>query len=225
MKKFAFFFAIILTTAFTMPVSAQNGSLMGRSTLTSPSGRTIKAPEASFTQQPAPRQKVYNVEDTVRVHINQNWAYQNTARNQRKKSIEAEARVTYWSSFAGFWKLPKKADVAALPEIGGEIDHKTQNQGDMTRREKLDFKITCRVVSVQDNGNLHIEGTSSQQIGEEGKVMYVGGIIRPEDIRADNTIEGDRVADLTVKEIPSGNVYDTVRRPWGTRLLEHVKPF
>lgn len=204
---------------------AQSGSLMGSSTLKLPSGRTIRMPEASLTYQPAPRQKVFQVEDIVHVHVKQDWAYNNTANNQRKKNIEAEGRLTYWSSFSGFLKFPTKTDTTVLPEIGGEIDHKTQNQGSMKRQETLDFKISCRVVSVQDNGNLHIEGTAMNQIGEEGKVMYVGGIIRPEDIGPDNTIHGSRVADLTVKELPSGNVYDTVRRPWGTRLLEHWKPF
>ncbi|MGL4594584.1 MAG: flagellar basal body L-ring protein FlgH, partial [Thermoguttaceae bacterium] len=70
-----------------------------------------------------------------------------------------------------------------------------------------------------------IEGDTSSIVGEEGKVMYVGGIIRPEDIGTDNTIDGSFVAGLTVREIPSGVSYDSVRRSWGTRLVEQWKPF
>lgn len=214
-----------LLFVFAVSANAQSGSLMGSSSVILPSGRAIQMPESSLIYQPAARQKVFQAEDIVLVHIKQDWAYRNNAINQRKKKIETEGRITYFFKLPGLWKLPTKADTATLPEIGGEIDHKTQNQGTVNRTERLDFKISCRVVSVQDNGNLHIEGTSQQQIGEEGKVMYVGGIIRPEDIGPDNSVPGERVVDLTVKEIPSGNVYDTYRRGWGTQLMEHWKPF
>lgn len=214
-----------LFVAFAGNAFAQSGSLIGKSTLTLPSGRGIRMPEASLTYQPAPRQKVFQAEDIVLVHIKQDWAYKNNTINQRKKKVETEARITNFFQITSLWKLPVKASTETLPEIGAEIDHKTQNQGTMNRTETLDFKISCRVISVQDNGNLHIEGTSNQRIGEEGKVMYVGGVIRPEDIGPDNMIAGERVVDLTVKEIPSGNVYDTVRRGWGVRLIEHWKPF
>ena len=217
-------FSTVLCIVACNVASAQSGSLNGSTALRHSSGRPANIAETSWLFQPAPRQKVFQVEDLVHVHVKQNWAYDNSTTNQRKKNIETEARLTYWFRIPGLFKLPTSSG-GTLPEIGGEIDHKTQNQGSMRRKETLDFQITCRVVSVQDNGNLIIEGTSSSQVGEEGKVMYVGGIIRPEDIGPDNTVNGSRVSELTVREIPSGNVYDTVRRPWGTRLMEHWKPF
>jgi flagellar L-ring protein precursor FlgH len=204
---------------------AQSGSLSGSSAITQGNGSPLRLSEASMYYQPAPRQKTFKEEDVIVVRIKENWAYNNTTNNQRKKNIKTEARLTNFFKIGGIWQLPMAAAPDTLPEIGGELNHKTQNQGTMKRIETLDFSIACRVVSVHENGNLHIEGTKQQQIGEEGKIMYVGGIIRPEDIGPDNSIQGDRVVDLTVKELPSGNVYDTVRRPWGTRLLEHWKPF
>ncbi|MDR2705174.1 MAG: flagellar basal body L-ring protein FlgH [Planctomycetaceae bacterium] len=39
-----------------------------------------------------------------------------------------------------------------------------------------------------------------------------------------NTIESNKIADLEIKEIPSGSSYDAVRRTWGARLIEHWKP-
>ena len=204
--------------------SAQSGALTGRTAMTHPNGRTLKMAEASLTYQPAPRQKVYEIEDLVQVHIKQKWDYNNVANNQRKKSIKTKYRLTGWFKWPDILAMPIKSD-APLPEIGGELDHKTQNQGNLLRRETIDFKISCRVTSKQDNGNLVIEGTQNTTFGEENKVMHVAGVIRPEDIAPDNTIEGTRVGDLVIKEIPSGNVYDTTRRSWGARLIEQWKPF
>ncbi|MCL2743121.1 MAG: flagellar basal body L-ring protein FlgH [Planctomycetaceae bacterium] len=221
-------YSVIIVSLFFMTGTlavAQSGSLTGNSALTHANGNPMRLSETSIFYQPAPRQRVFEEEGIVHVHIKQKWNYDNTANNQRKKNIKAEGRLTYFFKIPSIWQLPVAANPGTLPEIGGEINHKTQNQGTMKRAENLDFFIACRIVSVYENGNLHLEGTTSQGIGEEGKRMYVGGIARPEDIGPDNTIQGSRIVDLTIREVPSGNVYDTVRRPWGTRLFEHYKPF
>ncbi|MDR3182593.1 MAG: flagellar basal body L-ring protein FlgH [Planctomycetaceae bacterium] len=216
--------AVLLTAAET--VMAQSGGIGGVTALRTPDGKPVPISQVSLTYQAPVRQKVYDVEDIVQVHVKVDWIYNNTANNQRKKKIETSAEITYWSKFTGLFNLPVRSqDTASLPALGGKLDHKTQNQGKLDRTEKLDFRLACRVTSVMDNGNLFIEGTQTTQIGEEGKVIYVGGIIRPEDIKADHTIESAQVSALDIKEIPSGNVYDTARRPWGTRLIEQIKPF
>ncbi|MDR3233392.1 MAG: flagellar basal body L-ring protein FlgH [Planctomycetaceae bacterium] len=217
-------FAALLTAAET--AAAQSGGIGGVTALRTPDGKPVPISQVSLTYQAPVRQKVYDVEDIVRVHVKSNWTYNNTANNQRKKKIETSAEITYWSKITGIFNLPVRSqDTASLPALGGKIDHKTQNQGKLDRTEKLDFEIACRVSSVMDNGNLFIEGTQSTQIGEEGKVIYVGGIIRPDDIKPNHTIESAQVSALEIKEVPSGNVYDTARRPWGTRLIEQLKPF
>ena len=217
--QFLLLFALGSTSVF-----AQSGSLMGTPSLTPKQGaQPLKVSQTSFIYQPAPRQKVHKEKDLVTVRVKYEWQYNNTANNQRKKSIKTSAKITSWFKIPDLLAFPVKA-TQTLPEVGGEIDHKTQNQGNLQRRENLSFDIQCCVVSVQENGNLIVEGTQSFTIGEESKLMYVGGIIRPEDIQG-NAVDGSRVADLTVKEIPDGNVFDTARRPWGTRLVEQWKPF
>jgi len=213
-------FLLFASTAF-----AQSGSLVGTSTLTPKQGvQPLKMSQASLIYQAAPRQRTYKEEDIVRINVKYDWAYNNITNNQRKKSIKTSAKITKWFKWPDIFAFPLKA-TDALPEMGGEIDHKTQNQATLQRKENFNFTITCRVVSVQENGNLIIEGTQSFGFGEESKLMYVGGIIRPEDVRPDNSVDGSCVSELVVQEIPDGNVFDTVRRPWGTRLLEHWKPF
>jgi len=95
----------------------------------------------------------------------------------------------------------------------------------LTRDETVDFYISCRITDIRDNGNLVIEGTRTFGIGEEGSITTVNGIVRPDTIGPDFKVESNQVAELVIQNIPSGNVYDTVRRPWGTRLVEQLKPF
>ncbi|MDR2761746.1 MAG: flagellar basal body L-ring protein FlgH [Planctomycetaceae bacterium] len=203
---------------------AQYGSLSGSTTLRVGEGRPLTMAEGSELYRPAPRQKAFQLHDIVYVNVKKKWNYTNNATLTKTKKVEAEARLTYWSKFKGLFKMPTSAAGQALPEIGGEIDHKTQNKGNMTQAETIEFIIACEIVDVLENGNLHIEGTISTQIGEEGKVMYVGGFIRPEDIAPDHSISGDKVLHFKSTDIPSGQIYDTQRRPWGTRIIEQLKP-
>ncbi|MDR1963598.1 MAG: flagellar basal body L-ring protein FlgH [Planctomycetaceae bacterium] len=227
---FHFLFSITNLFLFVLFIAsdaaAQSGSLGGSTALTKADGKPLRMAEASLTWQAAPRQKVYQINDIIYVHYKQSWNYNNVANNQRKKSIKANAKISGWFKWPDLFSMPVKSD-AELPEIGGELDHKTQNQGNLLRKETLDFNIACHVSSIQDNGNLFIEGTFSSNIGEEGKVMYISGYVRPESIGGaqNNTIESSMIDDLHYKEIPSGNVYDTTRRTWGARWIEHWKPF
>jgi flagellar L-ring protein precursor FlgH len=210
---------------FTSTGFAQSGAITGASALVPKQGAApLKMSQASLIYQPAPRQRVYKEEDIISVNIKNEWGYNSIANNQRKKSIKTSAKITKWFKIPDIFAFPVKA-TDALPEMGGEIDHKTQNQGTLQRKENFNFTIACRVISEQENGNLVIDGTQSFVFGEESKVMHVCGIIRPEDIRPDNTIDGSRVSELTIREIPDGNVPDTFRRPWGTRMMEQWKPF
>jgi flagellar basal body L-ring protein FlgH len=224
MKRLFILPLFIVTLWITPEISAQSGSLSGTTALVKPNGKSMKMSETSLTWQAAPRQKVYKVDDIIYVHYKSNFDYANTANNQRKKSIKTSSKLTAWFKWPDLFKMPVSSD-ADLPGVGGELDHKTQNQGTLKRKETLDFNIACTVSSIQDNGNLFIEGTFSSNIGEEGKVMYICGYIRPESISSKNTVESSEMAGITCNEVPQGNIYDTTRRTWGARFIEQWKPF
>jgi flagellar L-ring protein precursor FlgH len=214
----------LLALLLTSPVFAQSGAINGTPTLLTPSGRPMRMTDASLTFQTPPRQRMFDIGDIIYVHIKDIKTYSNTANNQRKKKISSEASLTAWSKVTGLFKMPVPM-TDSLPEIGGTIDHNTQNQGRLTRNQTIDFYIPCSITDIRDNGNLVIEGNRVSGIGEEGSTTTVNGIVRPDTIGADFRVESNQVAELVIREVPSGNVYDTVRRPWGTRLMEQLKPF
>jgi flagellar basal body L-ring protein FlgH len=216
---------VAFTLFFALPVLAQSGAVNGTSALLTPSGRPMKMTEASTIFQAPPKQRIFEVEDIIYVHVKDKRSYSNSANNQRKKKIETETKITAWSKFAGWFQLPVAMAGGGLPEIGGKIDHKTQNQGRLTRDETVDFYIPCRITDIRDNGNLVIEGNCTIGIGEEGSITTVAGMVRPDTIGPDYKVESNQVAELVIQNIPSGSVYDTVRRSWGARLVEQFKPF
>lgn len=202
---------------------AQSGGLNGTPSLHHMSGRTMKMSEVSPLYRPAPRQKVYQPQDIVYVNVKTDWGYTTSANLQQKKKVESEARLTYWFKLPKMFGMPVASD-KSLPEIGGEIDSKRQNNGQLQRKETLNFKVACRVTSIEENGNLVLEGTQKIHVDEEIKIIFVGGTVRPEDL-VGNTIDSSLVADLAIENYTGGVVPDTVRRPWGQKMFDQYKPF
>ena len=225
MKYRIIIFSILFSLFCSTSLFAQSGTVTGTPALLTPSGRPMTMSQASSTFQAAPKPHVFQIDDIIYVHINDIKRYNNTANNQRRKRIETEAGITAWSKIAGLFKLPVAGSTEALPSIGGELSHQTQNQGRLTREQTVEFRIGCRITDIRDNGNLVIEGNRNFGIGEEGSIITVTGIVRPDTIGPDFKVSSDQVAEFVINEIPSGNVYDTVRRPWGTRFFEQFKPF
>ncbi|MDR1923345.1 MAG: flagellar basal body L-ring protein FlgH [Planctomycetaceae bacterium] len=209
---------------FVQELFAQTGSLMGSTSLRVGEGQPLTMAQGSNIYRPAPRQRAHQLHDIIYVNVKRQRKYSNNATLTKTKKVEAEARLTYWTKFTSLFKMPTSAAGEALPEIGGEIDHKTQNKGNLSQTETLEFDIPCEVVDVLENGNLHVEGTISSQVGEEGAITYVGGTVRPEDISADHKIDSSKLLHIRIKDIPSGQIYDTARRPWGTKIIEQLKP-
>ena len=218
-------FVIVFSLFYATSLLAQSGTMTGTPALLTPSGRPMTMSQASLTFQAAPKPHIFQIDDIIYVHVNYIKRYNNTANNQRRKRIETEAGITAWAKLAGLFKLPVAASTEALPSVGGELNHQTQNQGRLTREESMEMRIACRITDIRDNGNLVIEGIRKTGIGEEGSIITVTGIVRPDTIGPDFKVSSDEVAEFVIDEIPSGNVYDTIRRPWGTRFIEQFKPF
>jgi flagellar L-ring protein precursor FlgH len=211
----------IATTSF-----AQNGRLVGDTTVREPdSGYVVTLPSVSLTYQPEPRAKTYAVNDYIKVLVLEEQDYSNRLNNQRKKSIQASSSITGMFKLNGLFHLPGKMDDSDLPEIGGEINMKYQNNGSMIRNERFKTTVKCRIKTIHPNGSMELEGTKRRQIGEEMSILYVSGTIARSDIGPNDTVSSTDMAESDIYEVPEGQVYDTGRRPWGVRLLEHWSPF
>ena len=67
-----------------------------------------------------------------------------------------------------------------------------------TIRTSIIMKIAAVVVDVDERGNLVIEGRKKIKIGEDLKEMVLKGVVRPEDISADNTVDSSKIANSEI---------------------------
>ena len=70
-----------------------------------------------------------------------------------------------------------------------------------------------------------IAGSQEIMVNEEIRVLNIGGIVRPVDISATNTIAYDKIAEARIAYGGRGQVSDVQRPAWGQRVLDGVAPF
>jgi flagellar L-ring protein precursor FlgH len=82
-----------------------------------------------------------------------------------------------------------------------------------------------RVRKVLPNGDLYAEGTKVVMVGAEEHHVYISGVIRPQDIALDGTVSSGRVADAEIEFTGRGDINDTQRPGWLSRLFKKLWPF
>jgi flagellar L-ring protein precursor FlgH len=80
--------------------------------------------------------------------------------------------------------------------------------------------MSAIVTKVNPNGTLIIEGARSVVVNKETQLFKITGVIRREDVRPDNTVMSEAIADAQIKLDGKGTINDRQRRGLITRLLD-----
>jgi flagellar L-ring protein precursor FlgH len=110
-------------------------------------------------------------------------------------------------------------------ELGGSSTNSLKGTGDTTRGGNLAARLTARVTRVLENGNLMIEGRRQLTVNAEDQFIIMNGIIRPEDITAENLIYSQYIADARIMYTGNGVINDKMRPGWLTRVVDWAWPF
>lgn len=91
--------------------------------------------------------------------------------------------------------------------------------GENTQENEFTGSVSVTVTEVMSNGYLRVRG--EKRIGMTGGNEYirVSGIVRPEDIDDQNTVDSTRVADATLVYVGDGQVADASKMGWLARFF------
>jgi flagellar L-ring protein precursor FlgH len=115
------------------------------------------------------------------------------------------------------------ADLAAL--INANSSSSFKGTGNTSRQENLNATITARVIDVQANGNLMIEGRRNIKVNDEDQIIVLEGVVRSRDIAPDNTINSIYVADARISYSGRGIISDQQSPGWLMGVFNKVWPF
>ena len=146
---------------------------------------------------------------------------QNNTQTKKQANIDASIQSFLYSPTAsGF--LTKGGQLPALKTTAGQS---FEGGGQINNSEKIAARIAVRVIDVLPNGNLVIEGTRKVSFSGETQDAVLRGVVRTEDVMANNTIYSYNIAEATIKYVSSGTITDNQRKGWFTKIWEKVTPF
>lgn len=115
--------------------------------------------------------------------------------------------------------------VGKLPALNADSSKEFQGEGKYDFSHKVRSSIAVQVVDVLDNGSLVVRGTREVLINEDRKTIQIGGIVRPSDIKSDNTVLSEKLYDLQVSIVGEGPMTRAQQEGWLGKLMDIVWPF
>ena len=168
-------------------------------------------------------QRAHQVGDilTVKVNFVDKAAIANET--QRSRSSKEDSGIT---DFAGSKLLPPTA-AAVLPGKILAVDStaSSDGKGSVNRQEALQTNVAGVVTQVLPNGNLVIEGKQEVRVNFEVRELIVAGVVRPEDIEHDNTIDSNKIAQARIAYGGRGQISDVQQPRYGQQVLDVLLPF
>ncbi len=166
-----------------------------------------------------------HVGDVIVVRINEDALGSSSADSKIDKTSSNELKAP---TLFGWEEQLKDA---LGPAFDPALAYKTNNaqtfngKGETNRAATLQAQVAVRVMAVGTGGRMVIAGTKDITVNREHQTLTLAGIIRPEDVRADNTVSSASIADLTIKYGGTGDMADTTRQGWFTKLVSKIWPF
>ncbi len=96
--------------------------------------------------------------------------------------------------------------------------------GAAAQTNSLRGQISVTVTKVFRNGNMEILGQKKMLLNNGDEYIRLSGIIRPEDISANNVIVSNRIANAQIAYLGAGDTADTGKKGWLSKALSSVSP-
>ena len=167
-------------------------------------------------------QRAHQVGDilTVKVNITDKAVIANETK--RGRDMKEDSGI---DNFFGKNKVPVLNAAVPTRIFTGDANSSSEGKGTVNRSEALQTNVAGVVMQVLPNGNLVIEGKQEVRVNFEMRELIVAGIVRPEDIESDNTIDSTKIAQARIAYGGRGQITDVQQPRYGQQVLDVILPF
>jgi len=109
-----------------------------------------------------------------------------------------------------------------LPFFDFSYSDSESADGQTQRSGTLEADITTKIMEIDENGNLEIEGRKQVKINGETQTIILSGVIRAEDVNFENEISSKRVASANVEYEGEGPIGDKQESGLLTKLFNFI---
>jgi flagellar L-ring protein FlgH len=157
---------------------------------------------------------------TVTISIKDKATLDNRSKRSRDASHGLGFDVAYDIDGLGAKTAGKAGGSSALKSNTAQ-----DGKGEIERSESIDLRLAAVVSDVLPNGNLLIQGSQEVRVNFELRVLTFTGVVNIADIKADNTIPYERIAEARISYGGRGRSMEVQQPAWGHQLLDKYSPF
>ena len=168
-------------------------------------------------------QRAARIGDILTVTVNITDKANIANETQRSRTAKDDSGLT---DFAGSKLLGGDA-AKVLPGrlLTADSTSSSDGKGSVNRQEALQTNVAAVVMQVLPNGNLVVEGKQEIRVNFEIRELIVAGIVRPEDIQSDNTIDSSKIAQARIAYGGRGQITDIQQPRYGQQVMDVLLPF
>ncbi len=168
-------------------------------------------------------QRAHQVGDILTVTVNITDKANIANETQRSRNNKEDSGIT---DFIGS-KTIGNPSTAILPGriLTADGSSSSDGKGSVQRQEALQTTVAAVVTQLLPNGNLVVEGKQEIRVNFEIRELIVAGIVRPEDIQSDNTIDSAKIAQARIAYGGRGQITDVQQPRYGQQVMDVLLPF
>jgi flagellar L-ring protein precursor FlgH len=167
-------------------------------------------------------QRAHQIGDLLTVTVNITDQANFANETQRSRTGTEDSGIT---AFLGSNLLTGKTTALPGRFLTADSNSATDGKGSIQRQETLQTNVAAGVTQLLPNGNLVVVGRQEIRVNYEKRELIVAGIVRPEDIQSDNTIDSSKIAQARIAYGGHGEISDLQQPRYGSQVMDVLLPF
>ncbi len=157
--------------------------------------------------------KPYRIGDILTIVLNESTSASKKAATATKKE---DSYATTAPTLAG---LTPTHNGVSIFSLATDTARDFSGEGDSSQSNSLTGEVTVTVVDILPNGNLVVQGEKWFTLNQGKEYIRVAGVIRPIDVKEDNTIASTKLADAQIAYSGEGFMADSNTQGWFNQFL------
>ncbi|QOG19397.1 MULTISPECIES: flagellar basal body L-ring protein FlgH [Bradyrhizobium] len=167
-------------------------------------------------------QRAHQIGDLLTVTVNITDKANIANETQRSRTNSEDSGIT---DFIGSKTITQANKILPGRILTADSSASSDGKGSVNRTEALQTNVAAVVTQVLPNGNLVVEGKQEIRVNYEIRELVVAGIVRPEDIQSDNTIDSTKIAQARIAYGGRGQIMDVQQPRYGQQVMDVLLPF
>src|SRR5215470_5885474 len=167
-------------------------------------------------------QRAARVGDLLTVTVNITDKANLSNETQRSRTGKENSNIT---NFIGAQTITQPNKILPGNLLATDSTSSADGKGSINRQESLTTNVAAVVTQVLANGNLVVEGKQEIRVNYEIRELIVAGVVRPEDIQSDNTIDSSKIAQARIAYGGRGQIMDVQQPRYGQQVVDVLLPF